>query len=139
MWTVNCRPTAALPSSNGWRRIRTMQPASLRGGCRRTQFALLRVLGVTRRRLVWLIVSEGASLGIAGSLLGLIVGFALASLAVQWSGADLGSGYFRGVMPEVDLDLPMLLVFFAVGVAVSGPCERPEARRSRGRLPESRS
>ena len=48
---------------------------------RRAQFALLRVLGVTRRRLTALIVAEGALVGVAGSALGLVVGYALAQLA----------------------------------------------------------
>jgi len=43
---------------------------------RRAQFALLRVLGVTRGRLAVLIVAEGALVGIAGSLIGLALGFA---------------------------------------------------------------
>jgi putative ABC transport system permease protein len=65
---------------------------------RRAQFALLRVLGVTRRHLTLLIVAEGALIGVAGSALGLALGYALAQAAVRWVGADLGSGYFRGVV-----------------------------------------
>jgi len=86
---------------------------------RRAQFALLRVLGVTRRRLTALIVAEGALVGVAGSLVGLALGFALAHLAVRWVGADLGSGYFRGVTPALALDPAALAVFFALGVAAA--------------------
>ena len=86
---------------------------------RRAQFALLRVLGVTRRRLVALIVAEGAVVGVAGSLLGLALGFALAQIAVRWVGADLGSGYFRGVAPAVALDPVAIGVFFSLGVAAA--------------------
>ena len=68
---------------------------------RRAQFALLRVLGVTRRRLTLMIVAEGALVGVAGSALGLGLGFALAQVAVRSFGADLGSGYFRGVVPTL--------------------------------------
>ena len=45
---------------------------------RRAQLALLRVLGMTRRRLIGLLVAEGAAIGVAGSVLGLIGGFVLA-------------------------------------------------------------
>jgi putative ABC transport system permease protein len=86
---------------------------------RRAQFALLRVLGVTRRRLTALIVAEGALIGAAGSALGIVGGFALAGLAVRWVGLDLGSGYFRGVVPTLAIDPAMLVLFFALGVAAA--------------------
>ena len=89
---------------------------------RRAQFALLRVLGVTRRRLTLLIVAEGALIGIAGSAFGLALGYALAQAAVRWVGADLGSGYFRGVVPTLAPEPVALGIFFALGVvaAVAG-------------------
>ncbi len=86
---------------------------------RRAQFALLRVLGITRRRLTTLIVAEGALLGVVGSTLGLVLGFALAHFAVRWVGADLGSGFFRGVVPTLELEPVALGVFFALGVAAA--------------------
>ena len=86
---------------------------------RRAQFALLRVLGVTRRRLTMLIVAEGARIGGAGSALGLALGFALAQIAVRWVGADLGSGYFRGIVPTLELEPVALGLFFALGVAAA--------------------
>ena len=86
---------------------------------RRAQFALLRVLGVTRRRLVALIVAESVVVGVVGSLVGVVAGYALAQLAVRWVGADLGSGYFRGVAPAVALDPGALAIFVALGVAAA--------------------
>ncbi len=86
---------------------------------RRAQFALLRVLGVTRGRLTWSIVAEGALIGAAGSAVGILGGFALASLAVRWLGADLGSGYFRGVVPSLAVDSMSVAIFFALGVAAA--------------------
>ena len=86
---------------------------------RRAQFALLRVLGVTRRRLVTLIVAESALIGVAGSILGLGAGYVLAHLALRWVGVDLGSGYFRGVAPTLAPDPVSLAVFFALGVAAA--------------------
>src|SRR4029453_15505340 len=49
---------------------------------RRAQLALLRVLGVTRRRLTAMLVAEGAIVGAAGSAVGVALGFALAQTAV---------------------------------------------------------
>jgi putative ABC transport system permease protein len=86
---------------------------------RRTQFALLRVLGIARRQLVALIVAEGALVGACGSALGLVLGFALASVAIRAFGTDLGSGYFRGTVPMLHADPLTLAVFFALGVVAS--------------------
>src|SRR5439155_1669457 len=46
-------------------------------------------------------------------------GFALAGLAVRWVALDLGSGYFRGVVPTLAIDPSMLALFFALGVAAA--------------------
>ena len=86
---------------------------------RRAQFALLRVLGMTTRRLTALIVVEGALVGSVGSALGLILGLALAQLAVQSIGTDLGSGYFRGVVPMLHAGPGSTAAFFALGVAAA--------------------
>lgn len=86
---------------------------------RRTQFALLRVLGVTRRRLVSLVLLEGALLGMVGAVLGLAIGYLFASLALRYAGADLGAGYFRGVGPSVPIDIGAMLIFFGLGVAAA--------------------
>ena len=86
---------------------------------RRAQFALLRVLGVTRGRLAALVALEGALIGMAGGVLGLAAGYAMARLAVRFAGGDLGSGFFRGVEPTVVPDLATLAVFFALGVAAA--------------------
>ena len=86
---------------------------------RRAQFALLRVLGVTRRRLVVSLFVEGASIGAAGSALGLVAGYVLAQVAVRVIGPDLGSGYFRGVAPTLVPAPFALVVCFGLGVAAA--------------------
>ncbi|HEX3631939.1 MAG TPA: FtsX-like permease family protein [Casimicrobiaceae bacterium] len=86
---------------------------------RRSQLALLRVLGMTRRELAGLLVLEGAIVGIAGSALGLAGGFALAQIAVLVIGADLGAGYFRGVAPALALAPVSLAIFFCLGVLIA--------------------
>jgi len=86
---------------------------------RRSQLALLRVLGMTRRQLASLLVVEGAIVGIAGSVLGLAGGFVLAQAAVRIIGADLGAGYFRGVAPTLSLAPLALALFFGLGVLIA--------------------
>jgi putative ABC transport system permease protein len=105
---------------------------------RRTQFALLRVLGVTQRRLAALVAAEGALLGVAGSLIGLALGYALAQIAVRYAGGDLGSGYFRGVDPTVAPHVGAMMVFFALGVAAAVLGSVVPAREA-GRAPPARA
>lgn len=86
---------------------------------RRGQFALLRVLGTTRRQLVASLLAEGALIGTAGSALGLSAGLVLARAAVQVMGPDLGSGYFRGVAPAIEPTALASLLGFGLGVAAA--------------------
>jgi putative ABC transport system permease protein len=86
---------------------------------RRAQLALLRVIGVTRRGLVALLLMEGALVGVAGALLGVIVGYALAAAVLQFVGADLGAGHFRGVAATPRIEPVGLTVFFLLGVAAA--------------------
>ncbi len=86
---------------------------------RRAHFALLRVLGVTRRHLVASLLAEGALIGAAGSALGLVAGSVLAQAAVRVIGPDLGSGYFRGVAPTLVLAPFALALCFGLGVAAA--------------------
>ncbi|RZF23837.1 ABC transporter permease [Paraburkholderia sp. UYCP14C] len=86
---------------------------------RRSQFAMLRVLGLTRAQLLRQILLEGALLGLLGSLCGLAFGYAMASGALRFFGSDLGGGYFPGVQPRVGFEPLASAVFLALGVAVS--------------------
>jgi putative ABC transport system permease protein len=86
---------------------------------RRSQFALLRVLGVERRQLLGQVLLEGASLGVIGALLGIAAGYALAATALHFFGADLGAGYFSGVQPTVQFTPVAAVVFFALGLGVA--------------------
>ncbi len=83
---------------------------------RRSELALLRVLGVTRSRLLWMLAGESALVGTVGAVLGLLAGHVLAVAAVATIGADLGAGFFIGVRPRVQLDVIALLAFFAAGI-----------------------
>jgi putative ABC transport system permease protein len=70
---------------------------------RRGEHALLRVLGLQRRGVVRLVLLEAAALGVIGALLGLLLGYALALVAVQTWGADLGARVFSGLTPQLDV------------------------------------
>jgi putative ABC transport system permease protein len=101
---------------------------------RRSQFALLRVLGLPRRALLRQVLVEGATLGVIGALLGIAAGYALAAAALAFFGGDLGAGYFPGVKPTVRFTPVAAGVFFllGLGVALLG-CAAPawEAARAR--------
>jgi putative ABC transport system permease protein len=104
---------------------------------RRTQLALLRTLGVTRRSLAAQLLLEGAALGAAGAALGVALGYLLARHALASIGADLGAGYFRAIAADVHPDRGTLAFFFILGVgfAVLGAAAPAweAARRAPGR------
>jgi putative ABC transport system permease protein len=101
---------------------------------RRSQFALLRVLGLERRALLRQVLLEGASVGVLGALLGIVGGYLLAAAALALFGGDLGAGYFTGVQPRVSFAPLAACVFFALGlgVALLG-CAAPALEAARAR------
>ena len=86
---------------------------------RRSQLALLRVLGVTRGGLVRMLLAEGALIGAAGAAIGLLVGYLIAAAVLERFGADLGAGQFRGLHPDLHADPWVSALFFALGVLVA--------------------
>lgn len=86
---------------------------------RRTQLALLRTLGMSRGRLVALLLGEGALIGAVGAAAGIAGGYALAALLLRAFGADLGAGYFRGVPPALAFSLRDALTVGLLGVAAA--------------------
>jgi putative ABC transport system permease protein len=86
---------------------------------RRSQFALLRVLGVERRQLLQQVLLEGASLGVLGASIGIAGGYALAAFALHFFGGDLGAGFFAGVRPTVQFAPLAACVFFTLGLGVA--------------------
>ncbi|TFW11311.1 ABC transporter permease [Massilia arenosa] len=86
---------------------------------RRSQFALLRVLGLEPLQLVRQVVVEGAVLGLAGAALGIAGGYGLAALVLRFFGGDLGGGYFPGVRPEVQFDVAGAIIYFVLGFGVA--------------------
>ncbi len=86
---------------------------------RSQQFALLAVLGLTGRQRLQLVLWEAAALGAFGSALGLLLGTALAALALRLLGGDLGGGYFSGATPALQWSPSAALVFGALGTAAA--------------------
>ncbi|RFU49630.1 FtsX-like permease family protein [Paraburkholderia sp. DHOC27] len=86
---------------------------------RRSQLAMLRVLGLTRGQLLRQILMEGALLGVLGSIAGLALGYAIASAALRFFGSDLGGGYFPGVQPRVSFEPVATAVFLVLGIGVA--------------------
>jgi len=86
---------------------------------RRTQFALLRALGVTRRGVVALIVAEGTVQGVIGALIGVALGYVVAAAVLHFAGGDLGGGYFEGVHPQVHFDTAAACLFVALGLGAA--------------------
>jgi putative ABC transport system permease protein len=89
---------------------------------RAQQFALLGVLGLTARERRTLVLAESFVLGIAGCMLGVALGAALADVGLLVLGGDLGGGYFAGVAPQLQWSAPAALLYAALGVvaAVAG-------------------
>jgi putative ABC transport system permease protein len=86
---------------------------------RRSQFALLRALGLTRRRLVAVVVGEAALLGVVGAAAGLAAGYAIAAITLQHFGTDLGAGFFRGRAVAPPLEPHALALFATLGIAAA--------------------
>jgi len=83
---------------------------------RAQQFALLGVLGLPARERLRLVLAESLVLGLVGSLLGVLLGTALAWLALRWLGGDLGGGYFKGVAPRLQWSAGAALGYGLLGV-----------------------
>ena len=83
---------------------------------RRTEIAILRVLGVTRGGILRILLTESMVVGAVGATLGLVGGYALASFALARFGGDLGAGYFGGASVALHHEPLTVLVFFALGV-----------------------
>ena len=58
-------------------------------------------------------------IGVAGSVLGLGLGAALAAIALKLFGGDLGGGYFSGVAPTLHVDLEGVALYGTLGVAAA--------------------
>jgi putative ABC transport system permease protein len=83
------------------------------------QLALLGTLGASGAQRRALVLAEAALLGMAGALLGLLLGVALAAAALRLVGGDLGGGYFAGVQPRLALEPWLLALYALLGLAAA--------------------
>ncbi len=86
---------------------------------RRQSLALLRALGVTRSQLQKALVGEGAALGVVGSLLGVILGLAIAAAILRFLTGDLGNGQLRAVGASMRAASLPMFAFFLMGTVVA--------------------
>jgi putative ABC transport system permease protein len=86
---------------------------------RRQEHALLRVLGLERAGVARLVLTESALLGGLGGVLGIALGYGLACAAARVGGADLGAGFFRGVVPQIDFPIANSMFYVLGGVVVA--------------------
>lgn len=86
---------------------------------RQPQFALLGVLGLSAGERLRLVMLEALLLGLAGSVLGLLLGTGLAALALRLLAGDLGGGYFPGVAPRLQFSAGAAALYGALGVAAA--------------------
>jgi putative ABC transport system permease protein len=84
---------------------------------RAPQFALLRVMGASKRSLMGQLVTEGLVLGVLGSSLGILLGLLLAAGVLRLVGGDLGGSYFgAGGAPPLLFAPGAALGFAALGL-----------------------
>jgi len=105
---------------------------------RRRSLALLRALGATRGQLQRALVGEGAALGLAGSILGVILGFAVAAVILRYLSGDFGNGQLHAAGPSMRAAPLPMLAFFVMGTVVAGIGAWLPAR-SAARQPPARS
>jgi len=92
---------------------------ALQAARRRTEFALLRALGVTRRGIAALLALEGATIGAAGAAIGSVVGLVASREILAHLGTDLGAGFFSGTSGVFALDAMALFTIALIAVAMS--------------------
>jgi putative ABC transport system permease protein len=105
---------------------------------RRRSLGLLRALGVTRGQLQLALIGEGAALGFAGSILGVLLGLGIAAAILQLLTGDLGNGQLRAVGASLRAAPLAMLAFFLMGTAVASAGAWLPAR-SASRQPAARS
>ncbi len=94
----------------------TMSMAMLR---RRGDIGTLRTLGLSRRSVLQLYLTEVALLGIIGSLLGVALGLALAIITVQGVGSTVEVLYTGLPTVGVEIDIWKVIQAFVVGVSIT--------------------
>jgi putative ABC transport system permease protein len=82
---------------------------------RREEIGTLRALGVTRSQVRRLFLAEAAVLGLAGTVLGILLGRALAEFAVRLTGATVSTLYIATAAGTPQLTWNLVVLGFAIG------------------------
>jgi putative ABC transport system permease protein len=106
----------------------TQSLAALR---RRREFAILHALGLTRRQQLMMLLLGSAAIGLLGSIVGIVLGIALANTGLRMFGEQIGAGYFE-LGPQLSIRGAEIAAFCILGivVAVAGAI-RPAIEASR--------
>jgi len=102
---------------------------------RRVAFGLLRALGVTRGELQRALLAEGAVIGVAGSLLGLLLGVLIATAMLHYLGADLGNRQLAEIGAAFTVHPVPMLAFALLGTAAASIGAWVPAREAARRAP----
>ena len=102
---------------------------------RRTSFALLRALGVTRGQLQRVLFGEGVVLGAAGSALGVALGYLLAVLVLAAFRGDFGGGQITIDSAGLRAEPWAFVAFFVIGTTIASLGAWVPAREAASRDP----
>ena len=102
---------------------------------RRTEFALLRALGLTAPELERVLVGEGALLGAVGSLLGVVLGVFVAGGVLLLLSGDFGNGQLQVNARALPFAPLPMLAFFLMGTATACLGSYVPAREAARRAP----
>lgn len=83
-----------------------------------SQLALLSVLGAGRNWLFSLVLTQALLVAAIGGLLGIGLGLGLAYVLLRVMGGDLGASYFSTTVPQLDIDVSILLGFWLLSLVV---------------------
>jgi putative ABC transport system permease protein len=99
---------------------------------RRSSLGLMRALGATAGQIEAALLGEGALIGLAGSIIGLLLGISFAQAALRLLSGDLGNGQLHAQSAALAPAPSMLVAFLVIGTVVSGfGAARPARAASR--------
>ncbi len=87
---------------------------------RRSALGLMRSLGATRGQIEAALLGEGALIGLAGSLIGIVLGILFAKAALRFLSGDLGNGQLHAQSAVLATAPSTFAAFLVIGIVVSG-------------------
>ncbi|HEX4150715.1 MAG TPA: FtsX-like permease family protein [Steroidobacteraceae bacterium] len=102
---------------------------------RRSSLGLMRSLGATRRQIEIGLLGEGTLIGLAGSLIGVVLGVAFAEGALRLLSGDLGNGQLHAPGAVLEAAPAALAAFLLVGTVVSALGAASPARAASRQAP----